>query len=227
MSESTPSQNIRDILRVALSDELCEIALTHRSFAFENGGVPHNERLEFLGDSVLGQSVTVMLFRAFPELSEGELAKRRAALVSTAALAEIAIAIGLGQFIRFGRGEAASGGADKASILADTIEALIGATYLELGQDAATELVSRLIEPLMADQERFGEAMDPKTSLQEYAARHAVEPPRYEIRESGPDHSKRFVALVSINGVSAEGEGTSKKAAEMAAARAVWKALHD
>lgn len=202
-------------------------ALTHRSFAYENGGIAHNERLEFLGDSILGQSVTVMLYTENPTLDEGELAKRRASLVSSVALAEVARSIGLGCHIRLGKGEEQTGGRDKSSILADTVEAIIGATYLSAGADAASALVLRLIAPLLTDPERFGASMDPKTSLQELAARLGRGVPRYIVTESGPNHSKRFRAAVSLGleGSLASGEGSSKKQAEMAAALEAWTLL--
>ncbi|MRX45147.1 ribonuclease III [Agromyces sp. Q22] len=215
-------------LRVELDPELLLLALTHRSFAYENGGIPTNERLEFLGDSILGQAVTVKLFTDHPELDEGELAKRRASLVSSVALAEVARAIGLGPYIRLGRGETMTGGAEKPSILADTVEAIIGAVYLSRGGEIATDLVLRLITPLMLDPDRFGAAMDPKTSLQEIAARRGAAAPSYSVSESGPDHSKHFVATVTVAGlVTASGEGSSKKQAEMAAALEAWTTLND
>ena len=199
------------------------LALTHRSYAYEHGGIPTNERLEFLGDSILGQAVTVKLFRENPTVDEGGLAKRRASLVSSAALAEVARGIGLGEFVLLGRGEAQSGGADKSSILADTVEAIIGAVYLDAGGDAATPFVLSLIEPLLDDPDRFGAAMDPKTSLQELAARHEASPPRYVVTDTGPDHNKTFHATVTVEGlVTATGEGSSKKNAEMAAALQAW-----
>jgi len=213
-------------LQVELDSELLLLALTHRSFAYENGGIPTNERLEFLGDSILGQAVTVKLFTDHPDLEEGELAKRRASLVSSAALAEVGRSIGLGPFIRLGRGETLTGGADKPSILADTVEAIIGAVYLDRGGDVATDLVLRLIAPLLRDPERFGAAMDPKTSLQEIAARRGATAPFYTVTESGPDHSKHFVATVVVGDlVQASGEGSSKKQAEMAAALEAWTLL--
>ena len=214
-------------LQVELDSELLLLALTHRSFAYENGGIPTNERLEFLGDSILGQAVTVKLFTDHPDLEEGELAKRRASLVSSAALAEVGRSIGLGPFIRLGRGETLTGGADKPSILADTVEAIIGAVYLDRGGDVATDLVLRLIAPLLRDPERFGAAMDPKTSLQEIAARRGATAPFYTVTESGPDHSKHFVATVAVGDlVQASGEGSSKKQAEMAAALEAWTELN-
>lgn len=214
-------------LRVDIDPELLALALTHRSYAYEHGGIPHNERLEFLGDSVLGQAVTVMLFTTHPGLDEGQLAKRRASVVSTVALAEVARGIGLGEFILLGRGEEQTGGRDKDSILADTTEAVIGATYLSAGPDAATDLVLRLIEPLLADPERYGAAMDPKTSLQELAARVGSPPPLYSVQSDGPDHDRRFTATVVVGDVTTTGDGTSKKTAEMAAALTAWRVLSD
>ena len=188
-------------LDVDIDPELLERALTHRSYAYEHGGIPHNERLEFLGDSVLGLAVTVMLFTTHPDLDEGELAKRRASVVSTVALAEVARAIGLGEHLRLGRGEEHTGGRDKDSILADTMEAVFGATFLSAGPDAATELVLRLTEPLLADPERYGAAMDPKTSLQELAARTGATPPVYSIESAGPPHYGVFTARVGVGDV--------------------------
>ncbi|MFF2369615.1 ribonuclease III [Agromyces sp. NPDC058110] len=217
---------LQQLLQVEIDPELLLLALTHRSFAYENGGIPTNERLEFLGDSILGQAVTFRLFRDHPELDEGELAKRRASLVSSAALAEVARKLGLGRFIRLGRGETLTGGADKPSILADTVEAIIGAVYLDRGGDVATPFVLSLITPLMSDPDRFGASMDPKTSLQEIAAKRGAPAPVYTISESGPDHNKHFVATVAVGTlVEASGEGSSKKQAEMAAALEAWTTL--
>ena len=214
------------LLAVPISPELLELALTHRSFAYEHGGAAHNERLEFLGDSILGQAVTVRLYMDNPDLDEGQLAKRRASLVSSAALAEVARTINLGRHVRLGRGEELTGGRDKSSILADTLEAVIGAAYLDAGGEAATEMVLRLLAPLMDDPDRFGAAMDPKTSLQELTAKLSRGLPHYSVTDSGPDHSKRFHAVVSVGGEHiSEGDGTSKKQAEMAAALEAWTAL--
>ncbi|MFT4123412.1 MAG: ribonuclease III [Microbacteriaceae bacterium] len=219
---------LADRLGVRIGEELLNLALTHRSYSYENGGVAHNERLEFLGDAILGQAVTVMLYTEFPFLDEGELAKRRAALVSTVALAEVARRIGIGAFLRLGRGEELTGGRDKSSILADSVEAVIGAAYLSRGGDAATALVLRLIRPLTEDPARFGAAMDPKTSLQELAAARGLPAPSYALSDTGPDHLKRFTAVVSLGeALSATGQGTSKKQAEMAAALSAWTALHE
>ncbi|KAA9149936.1 ribonuclease III [Microbacterium lushaniae] len=216
---------LTDELGVDIDPELLSLALTHRSFAYENGGIAHNERLEFLGDSVLGQAVTVRLFTQHPDLDEGELAKRRASVVSTVALAEVARTIGLGAHLRLGRGEDLTGGRDKDSILADTMEAVIGATYLSAGPDAATALVLRLVEPLLADPDRYGAAMDPKTSLQELAARQGLPAPAYEVDARGPDHDRRFTATVRVGELAGTGEGSSKKQAEMAAALTAWRRL--
>ncbi len=216
---------LTDKLGVDIDPELLSLALTHRSYAYENGGIAHNERLEFLGDSILGQAVTVHLFTRHPELDEGALAKRRASVVSTVALAEVARGIGLGAYLRLGRGEDQTGGRDKDSILADTMEAVIGATFLSTGPDAAGELVLRLVAPLMADPERYGAAMDPKTSLQELAARLGMAPPTYTVAAAGPDHHRVFTATVTVGDVARLGEGSSKKQAEMAGALAVWREL--
>ena len=198
VGENTDRSALLEKLGVDIDPELLELALTHRSYAYEHGGIPNNERLEFLGDSILGQAVTVKLFRENPHLDEGELAKRRASLVSSVALAEVARGIGLGEYLLLGRGEDQSGGREKASILADTVEALIGATYLDAGGDSATALVLRLVEPLLDDPSRFGAAMDPKTSLQEAAARRGAGLPVYTVTNTGPDHSKTFHATVEV-----------------------------
>ncbi len=166
-----------------------------------------------------------MLYTTLPDLDEGALAKRRASVVSTVALAEVARGIGLGRHILLGRGEERTGGRDKDSILADTMEAVFGATYLSAGPAAATELVLRLIEPLLENPERYGAAMDPKTALQELAARQGLCAPLYEVVSTGPDHDRRFTATVTAGDLVTTGTGTSKKTAEMAAALAAWQAL--
>ncbi len=227
-----PAGNVPDsgelaaLLGVPDDGELLALAVIHRSFAYENGGIRHNERLEFLGDAILGQAVTVMLYNENPDLDEGDLAKRRASLVSSVALAEVARNVGLGRFLRLGRGEEQTGGREKSSILADTVEAVIGAVYLSSGDDVARDLVLRLIRPLMEDPERFGVSMDPKTSLQELSAVLGFGLPHYVIVDSGPDHSKRFRAAVLLDGKEiGSGEGSSKKHAEMAAALSAWTKL--
>jgi ribonuclease III len=213
-------------LGVDIDPELLVLALTHRSWAYEHGGVPHNERLEFLGDSILGQAITIELYRRLPDAPEGDLAKRRAGVVSTVALAEVARGIGLGQHILLGKGEAASGGADKPSILADTMEAVFGAAYLSAGHTASAELVLRLVGPLLDDPGRTGAALDPKTALQEIAAAQGLGAPVYEIDAAGPDHARTFTASVLIDGRAvATGTGSSKKVAEMTAALSAHQQL--
>ena len=212
-------------LGVAVAPDLLEMALTHRSYAYEHQ-VPDNERLEFLGDSVLGRAVTAMLYARYPDEDEGLLAKRRAGLVSTVALSDIARTLGIGAYLRLGRGETRTGGDDKASILADTVEALIGATFLSAGSDVAEALVLRLVEPLIGDPQRTGAALDPKTALQEAAARHGAPAPAYAVSATGPEHSRVFTATVTVGTrVTATGTGTSKKQAEIAAAWDAFRAL--
>ncbi|WP_156761962.1 ribonuclease III [Microbacterium karelineae] len=218
--------SLTEKLGVEIDAELLSLALTHRSYAYENGAIPHNERLEFLGDSVLGLAVTAMLYTRFPDVPEGDLAKRRAGVVSTLALADVARRIGLGAHLRLGRGEEQTGGRDKDSILADAMEAIFGATFLSAGRAEADALVLRLITPLVDDPARYGAAVDPKTSVQELASRLGVDPPAYEITSTGPDHDRRFTAVVTVGDDSASGAGTSKKQAEMAAALTLWRSLH-
>jgi ribonuclease III len=207
---------------------LLERALTHRSFAYENGGLPTNERLEFLGDSVLGLIVTDTLFRGHPDLPEGQLAKLRAAVVNMRALAGVARQLDLGAYIRLGRGEEGTGGRDKASILADTLEAVIGAVYLDQGLKAADALVHRLFDALITRSASLGAGLDWKTSLQELTATEELGVPEYHVEESGPDHQKSFRAVVSVGGVEyGRGEGRSKKEAEQQAAEAAWTTIRE
>ncbi len=201
-------------------------ALTHRSFAYENGGLPTNERLEFLGDSVLGLVVTDTLFRTHPDLPEGQLAKLRAAVVNMRALADVGRSLDLGAYVRLGKGEEATGGRDKSSILADTVEAVIGAVYLDRGLDEASGLVHRLVDPLIEAAAGLGAGLDWKTSLQERTAGLALGVPDYQVSESGPDHEKTFVARVVVAGVvRGQGSGRSKKEAEQEAAATAWESL--
>jgi len=218
-------RSLTEKLGVEIDPELLALALTHRSYAYEHGGLPHNERLEFLGDSVLGQATTVLLYTRHPEYDEGTLAKRRASVVSTVALAEAARRLGIGAHLMLGRGEELTGGRDKDSILADTTEALIGAAYLSAGPDAATALVHRIVEPMLADPARIDAAIDPKTSLQELSARLHLTPPAYAVDASGPDHNRTFTATVAIGDTVGRGVGSSKKHAEMAAALDAWHTL--
>ncbi len=230
MSEASAADAYDD-LRKQLGDpvldpELLEHALTHRSYAYENGGLPTNERLEFLGDSVLGVVVTETLYRTHPDLSEGRLAKLRAAVVNARALAQVARTIGLGEHIKLGRGEESTGGRDKASILSDTVEAVIGAVYLSGGFAVATEVVHRLFDPLMDAAAALGAGLDWKTSLQELAAEHGLGVPEYVIEDSGPDHEKTFTARVRVGDrLYGHGTGRSKKEAEQQAAETAYTAL--
>jgi ribonuclease III len=215
-------------LREALGDpevdpELLERALTHRSYAYENGGIPTNERLEFLGDSVLGVVVTETLYRTHPDLSEGRLAKLRAAVVNARALADVARTIELGPHIRLGRGEEATGGREKASILSDTVEALIGAIHLSGGFEVSTQVVHLLFDPLMEAAAAMGAGLDWKTSLQELSATHGLGVPEYVIEDDGPDHMKTFVARVRVGDtLYGRGTGRSKKEAEQGAAETAY-----
>ena len=220
-----------DELRAALGDpvldpELLQRALTHRSFAYENGQLPTNERLEFLGDSVLGVVVTETLYRAHPDLSEGRLAKLRAAVVNARALAEVGRTLGLGSHVRLGRGEESTGGREKASILSDTVEAVIGAVYIDGGFAVATDLVHRLFDPVIAAASTMGAGLDWKTSLQELAANASLGVPEYLIEESGPDHQKTFTARVRVGTeIYGKGSGRSKKEAEQQAAETAYQAI--
>ena len=218
-----------------LDPGLLELALTHRSFAYENGGLPTNERLEFLGDSVLGVVITETLYRTHPDLSEGRLAKLRAAVVNARALAEVARTIGLGPHIRLGKGEESTGGHDKSSILADTVEALIGAVYLSGSGDGADSgfanaraLVHLLFDPLLDAAAALGAGLDWKTSLQEFCAEHDLGVPQYVIEDDGPDHMKTFTAQVRVaDRLHGHGVGRSKKEAEQQAAESAYRTLVD
>jgi ribonuclease-3 len=192
----------------------------------ESPGEASNERLEFLGDAVLGLVVTDHIFRAYPELPEGELAKVRASVVSAAALAEVALELGLGPVLKLGKGEDASGGREKPSILADATEAVIGAVYLDGGWDAAADLLLSLLGDRISDAAAGPGGQDYKTRLQELAARAYETLPDYEVTDEGPDHAKRFFASVRVGEHRfSGGEGRSKKQAEQAAARLAWESL--
>jgi ribonuclease-3 len=204
---------------------LLDLALTHRSFSYENDQIPHNERLEFLGDAVLQLAVTEELYTSHPTLPEGDLARRRAATVNTRALALVAHRIGLGAFVKLGRGETLSGGREKASILADTTEAVIGAVHLALGQSVSRRFVLDLLRPLLASDEVLEAGYDFKSRLQEIAA-ETGQVPAYVITEHGPEHEKIYRADASIpDRVAASGEVHSKKDAELAAAQNAVRAL--
>ncbi|HET9658050.1 MAG TPA: ribonuclease III, partial [Kineosporiaceae bacterium] len=217
---------LEDSLGAVIGPELMVRALTHRSFAYENGGLPTNERLEFLGDAVLGLVVTDALFRRHPDLPEGQLAKLRAAVVNMRALADVSRGLDLGTYIRLGRGEETSGGRDKSSILADTLEALIGAAYLEHGIEVARSVVHRLVDPLLESSAALGAGLDWKTSLQELTASLGLGVPEYAVTEEGPDHAKIFHADAVVQGdARGSGSGRSKKEAEQRAASTAFTRL--
>jgi ribonuclease-3 len=221
-----PMTDLMARIDVDVEPGLLQRALTHRSFAYENGGLPTNERLEFLGDSVLGLVVTDTLYRTHPDLPEGQLAKLRAAVVNAKALAGIGRSLRLGEHLLLGRGEETTGGRDKSSIVADTVEAVIGAVYLDRGLATATELVHRLFDPLIAESAGLGAGLDWKTSLQEFAANNDLGAPSYRVTETGPDHDKRFAAVAIVaNRAFEAGTGTSKKQAEQGAAMNAFTAL--
>jgi len=228
VSSSKPANQFNALIKelgIPLDAELLELALTHRSYAYENGQIPHNERLEFLGDSVLGVNVTDYLYRGFPDFPEGRLAKVRASVVSAVSLAKVARALSIGQLVKLGHGELTTGGRDKTSILADTTEALIGAMYLTDPAGAAT-FVHHIFDPLVDQAIRTGAGLDWKTSLQEICAWLGVDPPEYEIEEFGPDHNKHFVATALAAGRRFNaGKGHNKKQAEQRAAEYAFKAL--
>ncbi|TFV61768.1 ribonuclease III [Geodermatophilus sp. DF01-2] len=218
-----------DALGAELPGGLLALALTHRSYAYEHGGLPTNERLEFLGDSVLGLVVTDELYRRHPELPEGRLAKLRASVVNMTSLAGVARRLGdggLGAHLLLGRGEETTGGREKDSILADALEALIGAVHVGLGLDTAAAIVHRLFDPLLDQAATRGASLDWKTSLQELGAALGLGAPVYRVEDDGPDHAKTFTAAVVLaDTVQGRGVGRTKKAAEQEAAEAAWRVL--
>ena len=213
-------------LEQEVDPDLLRQALTHRSYAYENGGLPTNERLEFLGDSVLGIVITERLYRDFPDEPEGQLAKLRAAVVNAQALAEVARALGLGQYLLLGKGEESTGGDDKSSILTDAMEAVIGAMYMSTDMETTRAFLERVFGPLIAASAQLGAGLDWKTSLQERAAQIEQGVPEYRVTDSGPDHAKEFSAEVLVGGqVLGRGHGRSKKVAEQEAAAQAYAAL--
>lgn len=203
--------------------------MAHRSWCAENDQAESNERLEFLGDAVLGLTVAADVFGRYPDLPEGELAKLRAGVVNAQTLARVARGIDLGDHLLLGKGEAATGGADKQSILADALEAVIGAVYLDGGTEAAAALIMRLWSDEIAESARTGPGgFDHKTRLQELAVQVYDKPPDYSVVTSGPDHARSFAAQVRVGDqVCGEGTGSSKKEAEQAAAGQAYEALKD
>ena len=214
-----------DALGVELDDDLLTLALTHRSYAYEHGGLKTNERLEFLGDAVLGVTVTHHLYHRHPDCPESDLAKMRAGVVNTQALARVARGLtdkGLGAHLLLGRGELKSGGTDKSSILADSLEALLGAIYLQHGMDVAQDVILRLFDELLDE----GGLLDWKTSLQELAAARSLGAVSYEVTSTGPDHLREFTAVVVVRDMPyGSGIGRTKKEAEQKAAEKAVEAL--
>lgn len=231
-SESRPEHrhdDLRAAIGVQLGDELLTLALTHRSYAYENGGLPTNERLEFLGDAVLGLTITETLYHSHPDRSEGDLAKLRASIVNTQALAGVARRLtsdGLGAHLLLGKGEENTGGRDKSSILADGMESILGAVYLEHGLETARAVVLTLFGELLETAPKLGAGLDWKTSLQELTAEKGWGAPSYAVTSTGPDHDKEFTATVMVNDTAhGVGVGRSKKEAEQKAAAEAWNGI--
>lgn len=226
---NSASQEFMERLGITLDTETFQLAMTHRSYSFENGNVPHNERLEFLGDSVLSLAVASELYKRFPDLAEGELVKRHHVVVSTRTLAMLARSLKLGPCILLGKGEKKTGGADKDSILADTMEAVFGAVYMAYGAVKAHELVLAHTAHLLDDRKTLNIGRDWKTEIQEYAAAHSLGEPVYQVEGTGPDHARRYTAQLLLAGnPMGTGHGTSKKEAErMAAEEAYYKVYGD
>jgi len=226
VAESTSYDELFGQLGLVINAQLLELALTHRSYAYESGGIPTNERLEFLGDSVLGIVITDALYHRHADLPEGQLAKLRSAVVNARALAGVARTLSLGSYIRLGKGEEATGGRDKSSILADTVEAILGAAYLDHGIDVARDLVLRLFDELLTESATLGAGLDWKTSLQELTAELGIGVPSYVISEDGPDHAKEFEARVVLGDTHhGFGKGSNKKEAEQEAAASAYAEL--
>jgi len=219
---------VQRLAAYGIPSELLRQALSHRSFCAESPPQLSNERLELLGDAVLGLVVTDHLFVSFPELPEGDLARVRAAVVSTLALAPVAESLGIGDALLLGKGEEGSGGRHKSSILADCLEAVIGAVYLSAGTTGARRFVLELLGPRIAEVASQARLGDPKNRLQELAAQMILGLPSYVVRERGPDHAKQFTAQVAVGGEHVgTGEGRSKKDAERRAAEEALEVLLD
>ncbi len=218
--------DLLDELGIIIDPQLFELALIHRSYSYEHGAIPHNERLEFLGDAVLGLVITEHLYNRFPDYPEGRLAKLRAAVVNAIALADVSRRLELGALVKLGKGELATGGADKSSILADAFESTLGALFLSAGRDAADRFVHYLFDAMVETADGLGAGLDWKTSLQELCATFELGVPLYAVTESGPDHDKRFEAVALIAGQAyPSASGRSKKQAEQGAAKAAFESL--
>ena len=213
-------------LGISIEAELLELALTHSSYAYENGKIPNNERLEFLGDSVLGFVVTGHVYSENPDLDEGSLSRLRSATVSAKTLAKAANEIGLGEFVRLGKGEISTGGQTKTNILADTFEAIIGAAYLSGGLEPAKAIIDSLVLPLLSSEDELLETSEPRTVLSELLKSLGKSDATFDVTHEGPDHDRTFFAAVIVDGSSvASGSGRTRKAAEAQAASAALKTL--
>ena len=210
---------LSESLGVDIEPQLLELALTHRSYAYENGRGPNNERLEFLGDAILGFLVTAHIHDHFSDLDEGELTKLKNAVVSAPALASAASILELGKYLLLGKGEIQTGGRTKQNLLADAFEAVLGAAYVSKGMDAASKIVSEFIFPMLDDSQALLAGSDPKTSLIEFLQQSGEGSVSYEVTHEGPDHDRTFTAQVVVAGKNiAQAEGRSRKQAETNAA---------
>ena len=213
-------------LGISIEAELLELALTHSSYAYENGKIPNNERLEFLGDSVLGFVVTGHVYSENPDLDEGSLSRLRSATVSAKTLAIAANQIGLGEFVRLGKGELSTGGQTKTNILADTFEAIIGAAYLSGGLAPAKSIIDSLVLPLLSSEDELLETSEPRTVLSELLKSLGKSDSSFEVTHEGPDHDRTFFAEVIVDGAAiSKGSGRTRKAAEAQAAVQALKTL--
>ncbi len=220
-------ETLTGALGISVQPDLLQLAFTHRSYAYESGGIPTNERLEFLGDSVLGLLITEELYTQFPDFDESKLSPIRSGVVNTRALANIARSLEIAPFLRIGKGEEATGGRDKNSILADALEALVGVIYVQYGFEKTSEVVLKWFETMIDEASKAGATLDGKTALQEIAASRGLTSPEYEIEESGPDHDKSFSAAAIIGGEKfAVGRGKSKREAEQVAAKLAYEEIN-
>jgi ribonuclease-3 len=220
-------ETLTGALGISVQPDLLQLAFTHRSYAYESGGIPTNERLEFLGDSVLGLLITEELYTQFPDFDESKLSPIRSGVVNTRALANIARSLEIAPFLRIGKGEEATGGRDKNSILADALEALVGVIYVQYGFEKTSEVVLKWFEAMIDEASKAGATLDGKTALQEIAASRGLTSPEYEIEESGPDHDKSFSAAAIIGGEKfAVGHGKSKREAEQVAAKLAYEEIN-
>jgi ribonuclease-3 len=206
-------------LGVEIEPQLLELALTHRSYSYENGRGPNNERLEFLGDAILGFLVTSHIHDHFSDMDEGNLTKLKNAVVSAPALAQAASSINLGEYLLLGKGEIQTGGREKMNLLADTFEAVLGAAYVSKGLEAAKTIVDQHILPLLDSAEDLLLSADPKTTFLESMQQQGKAVPVYQTTHEGPDHDRTFFANLLIEGqVIASASGRSRKQAETNAA---------